>query len=80
MSGKPLNFEPISSVGSDYGLTGAESAQERWKSREPNPTVQMSVRMPAAEYDAFRALCKRERRTNGDMLSVLVRAYLKQEG
>lgn len=82
MAGKPLNFEPISSVGSGTELSGSESAVERWKSREPNhnPTVQMSVRMPAVEYDAFRALCKRERRTNGDMLAVLVKAYLKHEG
>lgn len=41
------------------------------------PVVQMSIRMPRIEYEQFRKLCKDERRTNGDMLSVLMKAYLK---
>lgn len=61
----------------DSTLTNQESAQKRWTSRDPNPTVQMSLRMPAAEYDKFRALCKQERRTNGGMLEHLVDVYLK---
>lgn len=67
---KPLNFEKLES------LAPEESAVHRWKSREPDPTVQMSVRLHASTYDQFRALCKQERRTNGDMLEVLLKNYL----
>ena len=49
-----------------------EERERRWASREPNPTVQMSIRMRADLYDKFRALCKEERRTNGEMLEVLL--------
>lgn len=48
----------------------------RWKSRDANPTVQMSIRMDEEEYLKFRALCKTERRTNGDMVEHLMKAYL----
>jgi hypothetical protein len=44
---------------------------------EANPTVQMSVRMPEETYERFRELCQRERRTNGDMLSVMLDVYEK---
>lgn len=39
-------------------------------------TVQMSVRMNEDVYRRFRALCKLERRTNGDMLHDLIEVYL----
>ena len=42
----------------------------------PASTVQMSVRMDEDVYRRFRALCKLERRTNGDMLHHLIEAYL----
>jgi hypothetical protein len=73
---KALDFTPLTSVGLESALKGDESAVERWKSRDPNPTVQMSVRMPADQYDTYRALCKQERRTNGDMLNELVKFWL----
>ena len=79
MSNKSLDFTPLNSVGGNNELSSDESAVERWKSREPNPTVQMSVRMPADQYDTFRLLCKRERRTNGDMLNELMKVYAAQE-
>jgi chromosome partitioning protein len=40
------------------------------------PSVQMSVRMKADVYDRFRALCEVERRTNGEMLEVLLGKFL----
>lgn len=39
-------------------------------------TVQMSVRMNEDVYRRFRALCKLERRTNGEMLHDLIEVYL----
>mgnify|MGYP001076512837 CR=1 FL=1 len=53
-----------------------ELERGRWKSRDVNPTVQMSIRVEEEEYLRFRALCKAERRTNGEMLIHLMNAYL----
>lgn len=53
-----------------------ELERGRWKSRDINPTVQMSIRVEEEEYLRFRALCKAERRTNGEMLIHLMNAYL----
>lgn len=39
-------------------------------------TVQMSVRMNEDVYRRFRALCKLERRTNGEMVHDLIEVYL----
>lgn len=47
----------------------------RWRSREPDPTVQMSIRMHASIYAEFRNLCKDERRTNGAMLEIMMKEY-----
>lgn len=57
----------------------ADERAARWSRREPNPTVQMSIRMPVETYDRFRALCKKERRTNGDMLRVLMEGHFERE-
>lgn len=51
----------------------------RWSRREPNPTVQMSIRMPVETYDRFRALCLNERYTNGEMLTVLMEGYFERQ-
>jgi uncharacterized protein (DUF4415 family) len=65
MAKSNLNFEAV------------EKAERvpRWKSREPDPTVQMSIRMHASVYERFRELCKRERRTNGEMLEIMMDGY-----
>lgn len=44
----------------------------RWKRREANPTVQMSVRMKEDVYEKFRELAERERYTNGEMLELML--------
>ncbi len=54
-----------------------KATSKRWRSREPSEVVQMSLRMQSDVYDMFRALCTRERRTNGEMLEVLMKDYLK---
>lgn len=56
-----------------------EEDVRRWPRRNPNEVVQMSLRMPAETYQRFRALCKQERRTNGDMLRVLMEGYFLRE-
>jgi hypothetical protein len=54
-----------------------QQAVFRAQRRQPAaPTVQMSVRMNEDVYRRFRALCKLERRTNGEMLHDLIEVYL----
>lgn len=79
MSNNKLDFAPLDKANGHTELEGDESAVRRWQSREPNPTVQMSIRMQASAYDGFRALCKRERRTNGEMLDILVKSYNEKQ-
>jgi hypothetical protein len=50
----------------------------RAKTKQTKPTVQMSIRMEEGEYLRFRALCKAERRTNGDMVQLLIEFYQKE--
>ena len=55
----------------------AQSKAYRRHVAQPSATtVQMSVRMNEDVYRRFRALCKLERRTNGDMLHDLIEVYL----
>lgn len=70
MSNK-LNFDAL--------VNEASEDDSRWKSREPNPVVQMSLRMHENTYKVFRKLCKKERRTNGDMLEVLLKFYIENQ-
>lgn len=63
----------------DANLREKDSAAKTWASRDPNPTKQMSIRLPVREYDLFRALATAERRTNGDMLMILTKNYLAQQ-
>lgn len=49
--------------------------RHRRSSANDHKTVQMSVRMTVADYERFRALCGRERRTNGDMVNRLLKQY-----
>jgi hypothetical protein len=72
-----LNFTALNEiVETDPKLSDART--RRWKRREADPTVQMSVRMAESSYDRFRALCEHERRTNGEMLEILMEHYLEQ--
>jgi hypothetical protein len=76
---KALDFKAIDKiVETNPKLKTART--ERWKRREANPTVQMSVRMQEDVYERFRALCEQERRTNGDMLEILLSSYLSNSG
>lgn len=55
----------------------AQSKAYRRHVAQPSATtVQMSVRMNEDVYRRFRALCKLERRTNGEMLHDLIEVYL----
>lgn len=72
---RELDFKPLGTE-EEEAKVGRSWRQRR---RESNPVVQMSVRMQEDVYDRFRALCEQERRTNGDMLAVMMETYLKTE-
>lgn len=67
---RKLNFSPLEEAEKEMGT------RRRWKSRDTNPTVQMSLRMPEATYEKFRDQCVRERYTNGEMIERMMAAYL----
>ena len=45
---------------------------QRWPSREPVRDGQISIKAPLDVIDRFRKLCKDDRRTYADMLSILM--------
>jgi len=61
-------------------LERKELERKRSESKAVNPTVQMSIRMDQEEYLRVRALCKAERRTNGEMVQRLMEFYLSNAG
>lgn len=69
---KAMDFKKLDQLAE---IERKELDRGRWKSRDVNPTVQMSIRMDEDDYLMFRALCKAERRTNGDMVKHLVEFY-----
>lgn len=71
-----LDFKALDETKEEEVAAGRSWRQRR---REANPTVQMSVRMQEDVYERFRMLCERERRTNGDMLAVMMESYLRTE-
>ena len=48
---------------------------ERWPSREPVRDGQVSIKAPRDVIERFRKLCKDDRRTYADMLSIVMDAY-----
>ena len=72
-----LNLKNIERAGK---LEEARRKEPRWKSGEHDITVQMSLRMGATAYGKFRELCAQERRTNGDMLEILMDYYFTDRG
>lgn len=46
-----------------------------WRSRDANPVMQMSLRMTETVYERFRQHCRIDRRTNGEMLEIMMEAY-----
>lgn len=66
-----LNFKPLEQL-------DESKSSRRWKSRDANPTVQMSLRMTESVYDRFRQHCETDRRTNGDMLEIMMGAYERE--
>ena len=61
----------------DHALAQApdSATSERWLSREPVRDGQISIKAPLDVIERFRRLCKDDRRTYADMMSILMDAY-----
>lgn len=59
-------------------LDQSRETTRQWRSRDTNPTVQMSVRMSEDTYERFRQHCRIDRRTNGEMLEIMMVAYERE--
>lgn len=75
-----VNFEAlvVEQDTSEEVYSAPEGSWRRSSRHKANPTVQMSVRMPEETYERFRMVCLRERRTNGDMLAVMMEGYVRR--
>lgn len=71
-----LEFSALEDAQTSSKPRGRE--RERWQSREANPTVQMSLRMQSDVYDRFRQHCTDDRRTNGEMLEIMMGCYERE--
>jgi hypothetical protein len=71
-------FEPVTPTGKDSRDAPApprepvDTADQRWPSREPVLDGQISIKGPLATIRRFKALCKSDRRTYADMLTILM--------
>jgi chromosome partitioning protein len=78
------DMDPEEVAGLAQAMANAEMVAEEVKqalnraNQKSSPSVQMSIRMKADVYERFRALCQTERRTNGEMLEVLLEHYWRQ--
>lgn len=54
--------------------------QARLATKPSKPQVQMSIRMTEDAYLRYRALCKSQNKTNGDMVLELMQFYLNGNG
>lgn len=71
-------FEPETAASSDQkpltdpAIAPEDLQDQRWPSREPVADGQISIKGPLATIRRFKALCKADRRTYADMLSILM--------
>lgn len=56
-----------------------ELERSRAKSQPSKAQVQMSIRMEEGAYLRFKALCKSQRKTNGEMVEYLIKRFLQGE-
>jgi hypothetical protein len=61
--------DPMAAVAPDPG------APSRWPSREPIRDGQVSIKAPLDVIGRFRAMCRDDRRTYADMLTILMDRY-----
>lgn len=71
-------FEAVPQV-QERAPTQPMTTPDRWPSREPVQDGQISIKAPLEVIERFRKLCKDDRRTYADMLSILMDEYDRQQ-
>lgn len=59
----------------DFAALPVSSEPSRWPSREPVRDGQISIKAPLEVIERFRTLCRDDRRTYADMLTILMDAF-----
>ncbi len=79
---KPLNLDRLKQFEAGPAKTEPErfadrvgGSTERWPSREPLRDGQISIKAPLEVLERFKRICKDDRRTYADMLSILMDRY-----
>lgn len=62
----------------EHAPSSAAFPSDRWPSREPIRDGQVSIKAPLDVIERFRKLCKDDRRTYADMLSILMTEYKRE--
>lgn len=84
MTEPKLNFDALdkkyNKVDKSLRLSSQERAQRR-HSTDPmdDPVIQTSVRMRTSDFDRFRLLAKNLRRSNGELLQLLLDSFIDRE-
>ena len=68
-------FEKVPAAENSPPVRTSPPETERWPSREPARDGQISIKAPTDVIEQFRRLCKEDRRTYADMLSILMDQY-----
>ena len=68
-------FEKVPAAENSPPMRTSPPETERWPSREPVRDGQISIKAPTDVIEQFRRLCKEDRRTYADMLSILMAKY-----
>lgn len=76
-AGQGASAEPVAPSLQHKAYAPASVAPEpaRWPSREPLRDGQISIKAPFDVIERFRALCRDDRRTYADMLTILMDSY-----
>ncbi len=80
---KPLDFDRLkqfeersaAKVESEPVVERVGDIATRWPSREPVSDGQISIKAPLDVLNRFKRICKDDRRTYADMLSILMDRY-----
>lgn len=62
----------------EYSAAPSAPSADRWPSREPIRDGQISIKAPLDVIERFRKLCKDDRRTYADMLSILMAEHQRK--
>jgi len=79
--GRLQKFEPSGPApehrAADVDKRPVSDRTDRWPSREPVADGQISIKGPLSTIKRFKTMCKDDRRTYADMLSILMDAFEK---